>query len=294
MKSITYYLIAAIATITLLSAIPKSTPKTTKKEVTLQCLETSPDAAKINQSAKIIENRLTKMGVEKYKIEVLKTGTQIKVTFDNDNDFLLTKDLLTSLGDIQLYETIERKEKIDKLGFEDKLFSILNIPASVRQNKIISSEATLGYCKTINKAKVDDYLSKAIAANPDDDIKYTWSKYSAQETEYWLLYLLKKSSVLNHHHIDKSNAFVDSTNTTTIQLNFNQEGSAIWKKVSENNIGKSIVIVTNDFVFAAPKIMSVIENGQCTITGSFSIDEAKLLVNLLSNGELPLKFKLIE
>ena len=60
------------------------------------------------------------------------------------------------------------------------------------------------------------------------------------------------------------------------------------------NFYKSIALVMDNKVYYAPKVMEEIKNGRCKISGDFSVKEAKMLISLIVNGELPLDFELIE
>lgn len=50
----------------------------------------------------------------------------------------------------------------------------------------------------------------------------------------------------------------------------------------------------DDKVYYTPKVLEEIKNGQCQISGDFSVKEVKILISLIVNGELPLDFELIE
>lgn len=294
MRTISYLLVALFVNIQLLSAEKMFVPKT-KVEVTLQCTDATPDILKMNESAKIIETRLLNFGISKYKVSVAKNGTNINITFENNDDFLKIKDILTTNGSIEFYETYNRKEQINKLAFEDRLFSILNIPAMVNPNNIVNSEAIIGYCKNVNKPKVDDYITKSYARDSNLIFNYKWGKTATEET-LWLLYLLKHTPVINQNYINKTvvTSFNDSLKQSTIQITFNEEGSEKWRTISENNIGKDIAIVIGSFVYSTTKIMSEIIGGECLVTGSYTLNEANQLAILLNNSKLPLNFKIAE
>ena len=72
-----------------------------------------------------------------------------------------------------------------------------------------------------------------------------------------------------------------------ISMSMNPEGAKKWKKITEENVGNCIAIVLDDLVYSYPRVNDVIPNGRSSITGAFSLEEAKDLANLLKAGKLP-------
>ncbi len=71
-----------------------------------------------------------------------------------------------------------------------------------------------------------------------------------------------------------------------ISMSMNQEGAKKWKKITEENIGSCIAIVLDNLVYSYPRVNSVIPNGRSSISGGFTLEEAKDLANLLKAGKL--------
>jgi len=79
-----------------------------------------------------------------------------------------------------------------------------------------------------------------------------------------------------------------------ISISFDDEGKKILSEVTKNNIGKVMAIFLDGQMLSAPVIQSEIPNGQAQITGQFTAEEAKQLVQDLNYGALPLPVSLIE
>ena len=82
-----------------------------------------------------------------------------------------------------------------------------------------------------------------------------------------------------------------------IQLNFKSEGLKKFSAIAKANIGKPVGIVLDNKVVENPIINSSLANGVVSspiITGNFSYNNAKTLVDQLNAGELPVPVKLIE
>ena len=81
-----------------------------------------------------------------------------------------------------------------------------------------------------------------------------------------------------------------STGEVTVSLAMNNEGARIWADMTTKaaNAGnREIAIVLDDEVVSAPRVINPITGGNSSITGGFTIEEAKDLANILQVGKLP-------
>jgi preprotein translocase subunit SecD len=88
--------------------------------------------------------------------------------------------------------------------------------------------------------------------------------------------------------------FGQGTTGPTISLTFNEEGKKLFAEITKNNIGKVMAIFLDGQILSSPVIQDEIPNGQAQITGQFTAEEGKQLVQDLNYGALPLPIKLIE
>ncbi|MDD3405966.1 MAG: protein translocase subunit SecDF [Paludibacteraceae bacterium] len=72
-----------------------------------------------------------------------------------------------------------------------------------------------------------------------------------------------------------------------VSMKMNSEGAKVWERLTGNNIGKSIAIVLDDYVYSYPTVNSKIAGGSSQITGNFTTEEAKDLANVLKSGKMP-------
>ena len=65
-------------------------------------------------------------------------------------------------------------------------------------------------------------------------------------------------------------------------MSMNQEGAKLWKRLTAENIGRSVAIVLDGYVylFNCPVRNS---GGRSSITGNFTVNEAKDLANILKS-----------
>lgn len=87
--------------------------------------------------------------------------------------------------------------------------------------------------------------------------------------------------------------FDSQTYQTEVNLQFNDEGAKIFEELTKRNIGKRLAIYLDGVPISAPVVQGEISGGNAQITGQFSVDEAKELVNRLNAGALPAPINLI-
>lgn len=78
-----------------------------------------------------------------------------------------------------------------------------------------------------------------------------------------------------------------------IAISFDSEGSALFEKITGENIGRPIAIFLDGNLISAPVVNQKIVGGNAVITGQFSLEEAQNLASLLSAGALPAPAQLI-
>jgi SecD/SecF fusion protein len=87
---------------------------------------------------------------------------------------------------------------------------------------------------------------------------------------------------------------IDERGTPAVSMSMNAEGARKWKRLTAANIGERIAIVLDDYVYSAPVVQSEIGGGTSSISGNFSLEEAKDLANILKAGALPAPTRIVE
>jgi SecD/SecF fusion protein len=76
------------------------------------------------------------------------------------------------------------------------------------------------------------------------------------------------------------------TGKPEVRMTFNNTGERLFRKLTAENVGGFIAIVMDDRVYSAPSVAQEIGGGSCSISGSFTMDEATDLANILKSGKL--------
>ena len=98
---------------------------------------------------------------------------------------------------------------------------------------------------------------------------------------------------LNGNYLKKSILNFDSyTNKPVVVVSFNDEGKKLFADLTKNNVGREMSIFLDGNIISSPVIQEEISGGEATISGSFTVQEAKSLVTRLNSGALPVPIKL--
>lgn len=87
--------------------------------------------------------------------------------------------------------------------------------------------------------------------------------------------------------------FNPNDNTPEVSLEFDNEGGKMFEEITGRNVGKSVAIFLDNYPISVPTVNEKITGGKAVISGSFNIQEAKLLAQRLNAGALPVPINLI-
>jgi protein-export membrane protein SecD len=87
--------------------------------------------------------------------------------------------------------------------------------------------------------------------------------------------------------------FDQQTGTPQVVLNFDGEGTKLFADITRENVGKPVAIYLDGSPISIPTVQQEIPSGQAVISGSFTIDEAKLLAQRLQAGALPVPIEIV-
>ncbi len=165
--------------------------------------------------------------------------------------------------------------------------------------------ALLGYADKNKMRIINEYLSRPeIKSLFPADLEFRWSQKPVEDKGIegntmvgkYELYAIKKVRNSDIAPLDGSvvtNASEQpdpSSGEVTVSLAMNNDGAKIWadltKKAADNG-NREIAIVLDDEVVSAPRVINPITGGNSSITGNFSVDEAKDLASILQVGKLP-------
>ncbi|NLN85060.1 MAG: protein translocase subunit SecD [Candidatus Cloacimonetes bacterium] len=109
-----------------------------------------------------------------------------------------------------------------------------------------------------------------------------------------VLYVLKSTAEVMGTDLDSASMEIGSSGSHDprmagkpfISLSFTTKGARKFANVTGDNIKERLAIVVDNTVYSAPVIQDRIGEGKATITGQFTMDEARSLAILLNNKSL--------
>lgn len=153
-------------------------------------------------------------------------------------------------------------------------------------------------------AKVNSYLNSAEAKRliPSNlqFAKFVWGK-PEKNSDLIQLYALKGNrdnvpSLTGNVITDASQTY-DIRNQPAVSMQMDGKGARIWESLTGKAFNEqgNIAIVLDDVVYSAPGVTSgAISGGRSEITGTFSLNEAIDLANVLRAGKLPASADIVQ
>ena len=189
----------------------------------------------------------------------------------------------------------KRNQEMNDYCKSNPLFAIL-APSTYAEKKLMSGPC-IGRCSAKDTSIVNKYLGNKIIKNSfPRDVKFCWSyKPIEQNTKVYELIALKISqrdgkAPLNGESIADASSETDQYSSgENVSITMNNDGAQIWARLTAENVGKSIAIVLDNYVYSYPVVQSEIKGGKSTISGRFSTEEAHDLANILKAGRYPAK-----
>ena len=201
----------------------------------------------------------------------------------------------------QAVETI--RNRVDQFGVtEPEVFSakggkiIVQLPGikdPERAKKIISKTAHLEF-KLVDDSR--ERLSEALKGNvpPGEELLYEVRVDRERGIRTKTPILVYKRTLLTGDYIRDARVRIDQYGQPYVALEFDSRGAKIFEEVTGKYVGRRLAIILDNVVYSAPVIKERISGGRASITGSFSMDEAKDLALVLRAGSLPAPVKLLE
>ena len=195
--------------------------------------------------------------------------------------------------------TTDSTKVSDKSRKENPLFAVLQINAQGGQ---VSRGPVVGLSQSRDTAQVNAYLAtKQVKELLPRDLGFRWGvKAIDKKGEIFQLYAIKitnrdgRAPLAGDVITDARADFSQTSAYANVSMSMNAEGSKTWARMTKDNIGKSIAIVLDGYVYSAPTVNAEIAGGSSQITGNFTVEEAKDLANTLKSGKMPAPARIVQ
>ena len=98
---------------------------------------------------------------------------------------------------------------------------------------------------------------------------------------------------LTGRYVKSAQANIGNLGKPAVSIVFNDEGAKIFEELTSRNVGKPLAIFLDDELIEIPVVREAISGGQAQISGNFTPDSARKLVERFNAGALPAPIKLI-
>ena len=211
-----------------------------------------------------------------------------------------TDDLLSDLESDSSVSDTSESLSFEEFAIDNPLYSVLY--PNVDQQNQIQEGPVVGFCATKDTSQLNKYLKDpAVLKFLPVDVRFSYTvKPYDSEGKFVQLVALKVTNrdglaaMEGNVVTDATQSFGQYNSSAEVSMSMNQEGAKQWKRLTGENIGRSVAIVLDGYVYSYPTVQSEIAGGRSSITGNFSVNEAKDLANILKSGKLPAPARIIE
>ena len=187
---------------------------------------------------------------------------------------------------------------------EYPLFSVL-YPYATAERLIPGSRIGRAFFR--DTAKVNRLMKIAIekAAFPKD-FKYFWSALPVEDpvtrkpTDMYDMHAIKITSRDGRAPLDgdvitsSREGFDQYSGDANVSMTMNGDGTKKWARITQDNVGKYIIVSMDDLVYSSAVVREEITTGSTEISGNFTPKEAQDLSNLLKSGTLPARCRILQ
>jgi len=140
---------------------------------------------------------------------------------------------------------------------------------------------------------------------PDSEYEFMLEKVDEQGQKVLRPVFVKRRAEMTGDLLKSSAIDYGPMGSPIVDLTFNNEGAKIFRDLTTDYAPggdknpnrqnyRQLAVVLDGTLYSAPRIDEPIPNGRAVIKGSFSLQEATLLSNILNAGSLPAPVKIIE
>ena len=287
----------------------------------------------ISRSLNILRSRIDRFGLYKQSnIQRIQGTARILIELSRIKDSERLRKLLQSTGNLEFWETYEYTELFQSLqsvntylretsviaeeetltvdstanslsseewAADNPLYALL-YPNADQTTGQLNTGPVVGFCAVKDTTALNVYLKDdAIRKFFPRDVKfaYTVKPYDASGKFVQLVALRitnrNGKPAMEGDVVTDANEQINEYSQWEISMSMNEEGAQKWKKLTKDNIGKSVAIVLDGYVYSYPTVQAEIVGGRSQITGDFTQNEAKDLANTLKSGKLSAPVRII-
>lgn len=287
-----------------LSEIKFNTPDDQVKNIVRRKIEAS-----VGTAYEVLRTRIDKMGVTQPNVQRVPGTGRILVEMPGTKDIDKVKKMLQTSAKLQFWEVQMGQELGPYLSELSQLVKTkgdsMGIAKSVNFISLLQpspSGSGIANVKLSDTAVVNKLLNSAVAVKARPvNLKYTqfmWGYKPESTTPNSLVLYAIRGNITQKAPVDgaveSAQINYDQLGRVVVDMQMDSQGARDWRTMTEKNKGKIVAVTLDNRVYTAPSVNDVIPNGRTQISGNFTQEEAKELVDVLGAGKLPAGAKIVQ
>ena len=230
-----------------------------------------------------------------WSVVLLKDANFQKSFFDADKTLA---SFLKGTNDSTL--TKEQKVKLDSAN-NGIITSIMGLPVDQKTGQI-QDAPYIGSVLAKDTGLLNSYFTNPVfitALGNNVKLMYGVEEKGAKGGSFFQVYALERvngseKAPLEGDGVATSSQSFDEKGKPSIKMQMTAAGSIAWANLTEKNNQRFVAISLDDVVYSAPKVNGKIEGGNTEISGSFTVEQASDLANVLTTGKLSAPAKIVQ
>lgn len=176
---------------------------------------------------------------------------------------------------------------------------------NITQEGSVNEGPVVGIVAKRDTAKLNEYLRLNVVRNKfPNNVKFVYGALGKEDARNpnapLYLYALKTvpgsaESKLEGDRVTEARMdYNPLTGKPEVVMAMDNIGSRAWAKMTKENTGRYVAVVLDDKVYSAPLVNGEISGGNTSISGSFTVEEATDLANILKSGKLPAPARIVQ
>lgn len=185
---------------------------------------------------------------------------------------------------------------------KNPLFAVM-MP-NITQQGNVNEGPVVGIVAKKDTAKLNAYLNLDVVRNKfPNNVRFFYGAMDKKDARNpnapLYLHAIKTapgggSKLEGDHVTDARMDYNPLTGKPEVSMSMDVTGARIWKKMTGDNTGRYVAVVLDDKVYSAPLVNGEIPNGNTSISGNFTPEDATDLANILKSGKLPAPARIVQ
>lgn len=263
-------------------------------------------AQNIMKADEALRSYLSSTGSKDTSATALNDTTNKAATKDSSLAAALGNSKLAS-DDTTGFSKLSDEQKMAKARAMNPLRSFLLGGFEVRQNPKtgeVINMPMISYVYYRDTAQLNKYLNMDVVKNQfPKNLKFLYGnadKELREKEKICILYAIKTRAGSTEPRLggeyitDTRQDYDPMSGQPDVQMSMDPTGARKWERLTGENVGRPIAIVLDNVVYSAPAPSEKISGGNSNITGSFTVEEAQDLANILKTGKLPAPARIVQ